>query len=157
MPLENAVRKFEKLIIIILLCLMGVVVIGAIVWFAVFLVKDFLLVTHGNLIVDLSNHMMQIFGFIFSIIIGLEIFETIKIYLEKHVFHAEMIILVAIIAIARKIIILDATHIIPQQIIAIAILLTALSGSYFLIKWTKRLDTHHKKPKSKIKQSAEPI
>lgn len=119
---------------------MGVVVIGAIVWFAVFLVKDFILVTHGNLIFDLSNHMMHIFGFIFSIIIGLEIFETIKIYLEKHVFHAEMIILVAIIAMARKIIILDATHVTPNQIIAIAILITALGGCYFLVKWTKKLD-----------------
>jgi uncharacterized membrane protein (DUF373 family) len=149
MQLENTVRRFEKLVIIILLALLGVVVIGAIIWFAIFLVKDFIMVTHGDLIVDLSNHMMHIFGFIFSIIIGLEIFETVKIYLEKHVFHAEMIILVAIIAIARKIIILDTTHINPQQIIAFAVLLTALGGCYFLVKWSKRLDKPNKKPKVK--------
>jgi len=119
---------------------MGLVVISAIIWFAIYFVKDFILVTHGNIIIDLSNHMMHIFGFIFSIIIGLEIFETIKIYLEKHVFQAEMIILVAIIAMARKIIILDATHVTAEKIISIAILITALGICYFLVKWTKKQD-----------------
>lgn len=138
MKAEKIIQKFEKITIYILLTLMALVIIGAIIWFAFFLIKDFIVVTHGNLMMDLSNHMMQIFGFMFSIIIGLEIFDTIKVYLEKHVFHAEMIILVAIIAVSRKIIILDMSHLSPIKIIAIALLIASLTGSYFIIKKSKK-------------------
>ena len=138
MNAAEIIKKFEKIVIYVLLMLMALVIIGAIIWFAFFLVKDFMIVTHGNLMLDLSNHMMQIFGFMFSIIIGLEIFDTIKVYLEKHIFHAEMIILVAIIAVSRKIIILDMSHLSPIKIIAIAILIAALTGRYFIIKKSKK-------------------
>ena len=58
-----------------------------------------------------SAELFHLFGYFLLILIGLELLETIKAYLDRREFHVEIILLVAIIAIARKIILLDSAEI----------------------------------------------
>jgi len=79
-----------------------------------------------------SEKLFDLFGYFLLILIGLEFVETIKAYLEENEFHVEIIILVAIIAIARKVILLGSAP--AGELIGIALIIIALCGGYYLIR-----------------------
>lgn len=79
-----------------------------------------------------SAELFDLFGYFLLILIGLELLETIKAYLEKNEFHVEIIILVAIIAIARKVILLGSST--AGELIGIALIIIALCGGYYLVR-----------------------
>ena len=68
------------------------------------------------------------------ILIGLELIETIKIYLVDESVHVEIICLVAIVAVVRKVIVLDVYKLPPVTLLGIAAIILALSIGYFFIK-----------------------
>jgi uncharacterized membrane protein (DUF373 family) len=96
------------------------------------------------IITDLSYHLsnyeiLEIFGYFLLILIGIELLETIKAYLLKNEIHVEIIVLVAIIAVARKIILLDpfmegAEALNSAGMIALGVVVIALAASYYLVK-----------------------
>ena len=55
------------------------------------------------------DEMKEIFGLFLMVLIGLELVESMKTYLTEHVILAEVeiILLIAMIAVARKVIIMD--------------------------------------------------
>ena len=69
-----------------------------------------------------------------NILIALEILENITAYLRKHVVQVELVIVTSLIAIARKIIILDLTKVKGIDIIGLATAILALSISYWIIR-----------------------
>lgn len=79
-----------------------------------------------------SPELFELFGYFLLVLIGLELLETIKAYLERREFHVEIIILVAIIAIARKVILLGSAT--PGELIGIALIIIALCGGYYLLR-----------------------
>jgi len=79
-----------------------------------------------------SPELFDLFGYFLLVLIGLELLETIKAYLEKNEFHVEIIVLVAIIAIARKVILLGSAT--AGELIGIALIIIALCGGYYLIR-----------------------
>ena len=68
------------------------------------------------------------------ILIGLELIETIKVYLSSEVIPVEIIFLVAIIAVTRKVIILDFKTLEPLMLIGLAAIILALSIGYYAVK-----------------------
>jgi uncharacterized membrane protein (DUF373 family) len=85
------------------------------------------------------QELLEILGFFMMVLIGLELLETIKNYLTQHALHVEVVLLVAMIAVSRKVIILDMKETSAQSMIGIAVLLFSLSGSYYLIKKGMRI------------------
>ena len=81
-----------------------------------------------------SDSIVSIFGSLLIILIGVELLETVKIFLKDDVVHVEIVILVAIIAIARKVITWDYSKYSFEQLIGLAVMLLALSAGYYLIK-----------------------
>ena len=84
-------------------------------------------------LLDISD-MLEIFGFFMMILIGLELIETIKVYLVDQSIHIEIICLVAIVAVARKVIILDLYKLPPVTLLGIAAIILALTVGYFFLK-----------------------
>lgn len=81
------------------------------------------------------NELLEIFGLFMLVIIGIELFETImKTYLTEGYDHAQVVLSVAIIAIARKVIILDVKEVDSLTLFGIGIIILALSIGYYLIK-----------------------
>ena len=68
------------------------------------------------------------------VLIGLELMTSIEMYLKDNTIHAELMFLVALTAVARKVVILDAKAMDPMTVFSIAALVIALSGGYFFIK-----------------------
>jgi uncharacterized membrane protein (DUF373 family) len=77
---------------------------------------------------------MGLFSLFLVLLIGLELLETVKAYLKEDIVHVEFIILVAIIAIARKAIVWDFKKYTTEELVSLAIMIVALGVTYFLIK-----------------------
>ena len=95
------------------------------------IIKD--IVSKPAFLLDIDE-LLEIFGFFLLILIGVELLETIKAYLETHVVHVEVVLTVALIAIARKVIILDLKAHSDLTLIGIAALILVLAVSYVLLK-----------------------
>jgi uncharacterized membrane protein (DUF373 family) len=102
-------------------------------------------------IIDASG-LMDLFSLFLVLLIGLELLETVKAYLKDDIVHVEFIILVAIIAIARKVIVWDFSKYETQELISLAIMISALGVTYFLIK---RANTQERKQKPFKQKSPE--
>ncbi len=124
-------KYFENLIIYILLILMAGVILLATIDLARLIIVDVLQPQAGIIGVD---QLMDIFGSTLIILIGIELVESIKAYLSEHVVHVEVVLEIAMIAIARKVIILDIKTIPPLSLFGIAAILFALGVGYYLEK-----------------------
>lgn len=125
------IRHFETGIIMFMVLLMMIVVGLSALELAVMLWLQIL--SPPNLLLNLAE-LLEILGFFMMVLIGLELLETIKNYLTQHALHVEVVILVAMIAIARKVIILDMKEISAASMAGIALLLISLASSYYLVK-----------------------
>ena len=81
--------------------------------------------------------LFELFGLLLMVLIGLELMTSIRMYLNDHNIHAELMLLVAITAITRKIVILDATKIEPMVLFGIGFIILALTVGYYLIRRTR--------------------
>ena len=129
--MEKFLKKFEHYIIIGLLGLMVLVVFLGTLELVVVLVKEMLKPPKFLLNID---EMFTVFGFFLMILIGLELIETMKVYLIEDSLHVEIIFSVAIIAITRKVIILDVKTLAPLTLIGVAAIILALSFGYYALK-----------------------
>ena len=72
-----------------------------------------------------------------SYLIGVELLETIRAYLNEHEVHVEIVLEVALIAVARKVVIIDVKEYSPDTLLAIAAIVLSLAGAYYLQKWAR--------------------
>ncbi len=134
MQLNKFIHKFEKGIIILLVVLMGAIVFFSTIELAIFIFKElFLAVKEPHFLLE-KKELLKIFGLFFNVLIGLELFETVKLYLKEDVFHAEFVLLVALIAITRKVIIIEYSETQPEMLYAIAALIFVLTAGYYFLK-----------------------
>ncbi len=125
--------KVERAIAIALLALMGIVVISGVLEVAYVVVTD--LMKPPGFFLGVED-LFDVFGLFLMVLIGLELMTSIEMYLEDNTIHAELMFLVALTAVARKVVILDARSIDPMTVFSIAALVIALSGGYYFIKKT---------------------
>ncbi len=130
--MEKFLSRFELSIVIVLLGMMVVVVSLATIELGVIIYQQ--MVSPPLFLLLDFNDLLKIFGFFFMILIGLELIETIKVYLSKEVIPVEIIFLVAIIAVTRKVIILDFKNLDPLTLIGMAAIILALSVGYYVVK-----------------------
>lgn len=124
-------RKIERLIIHVLIVMMAIVLLLATVELGYYLVKS--IIESDYLLLDLEV-LMDLFGVFLLVLIGIELLDTIKVYLRENVVHVEVVVLVAIIAVARKVVVLKIEELDGLTILGIGGLVVSLAVSYFLIK-----------------------
>ncbi len=129
--MRKIVSIFEKFTIGVLLLFMMVVVLISVVELVIILYQR--LVTPSELLLNVKD-MLSIFGFFLMVLIGLELVESVKAYLEEDKVHAEIVFLVAIVAVARKVIILDYRDVTPEFLYGIAAVILALSAGFWLVR-----------------------
>jgi uncharacterized membrane protein (DUF373 family) len=79
------------------------------------------------------NDILATFGAFMAVLISIEIFINIHLYLRNDVIHVKIVMATALMAIARKVIILDFKETEPMYIFATAAVIAALSFGYWLI------------------------
>jgi uncharacterized membrane protein (DUF373 family) len=136
-------RTFEHLIIRSLIYMMAVIIFISTIELGYLLVKDIISSPVFFLEID---ELLELFGFFLLILIGIELLETIKAYLIDKVVHSEIVLEVALIAIARKVIILDLKEYDSIGILGIAALIITISLSYYIIRRKIRVDLSKDQP-----------
>ncbi len=137
--MKRIIATFERIIIIVLTVLMGIVVIVSTIELTYMLFAGIFESQEGKALLGL-NDLFEIFGLFFNVLIGFELFETMKLFFKENVFHAELILLVALIAVSRKVILLDYTTMEPLSIIGVAVLIGTITGGYYLIRNAQKTD-----------------
>jgi uncharacterized membrane protein (DUF373 family) len=122
---------FERMVIYILIVLMMLVILTAIIVMIVVQVREIIRDPAGLLNIE---HLLVFFGYVLLILIGVELLDTIRAYLVEHVVHAEVVLEVALIAVARKIIILEFKDVSSLTLFGIAALVASLALAYYLEK-----------------------
>ncbi len=79
------------------------------------------------------SEMLGMFGAFMAVLIAIEIFVNITIYLREDVIHVKIVMATALMAIARKIIILDVDKIEPTYLWGLASIVFAMSIGYWLV------------------------
>ena len=136
--MNAALKLFEKIILTSLVGMMAVVVALATIELGWVIAKD--IITPPVFLLEI-NELLDIFGLFLLVLIGLELLDTIKSYLAEHKLHVEIVLVVAMIAIARKVIILDTEKLSALTLIGIGVIILALTIGYYLVRQGHRKST----------------
>jgi uncharacterized membrane protein (DUF373 family) len=126
-------KKFERMIVTALIVMMGLTILLATIELAWLIIED---VISPPIIFLEIQELLDIFGLFLLVLLGIELVSTLKTYLTQNEVHVEVVFAVALIAIGRKVIILDVKEISSLSLLGIAAIIISLSIGYFLVKRT---------------------
>jgi uncharacterized membrane protein (DUF373 family) len=151
-PVKEVLHTFTRGIILCLIAMMMLAVLLSTIELLIILVAEIL--KPPNYLLGIDN-LFEIFGFFMMILIGLELLESIRTYLSDELLHVEVVFLVAMIAIARKVIILEVKDLDPLVLIGIAGIILALALGYYFVKQAIRLYEIPKQPQEPERQGTQ--
>lgn len=131
----RALDKFEDVVHRTLLIMLACVVLLATFELGWFIVRD--VFTPPMFLLEIDE-MLELFGQFLLVLIGLELMHSVKIYIEDREYHLESVLAVALIAVARKIITLDAKELPEGAMLGIAAMIIALVIGHYLLQRSRR-------------------
>jgi uncharacterized membrane protein (DUF373 family) len=129
--MDTYLKWFERAVVMALIVMMALIVFLSTVELGWIIILDMIT---PPIILPQITELLEIFGFFLLILIGIELLETIRAYLVEHVVHVEVVLEVALIAIARKVIILEPKEMSSLTLFAIATLILALGAGFWLVR-----------------------
>lgn len=127
-------KFMESLVSKVLSLFMIGLILFALYDISVFLVQEWFVHSSD----PLKTRLFDAFGLFLNVLIALELLDNITAYLKNHVIQLELVIVTAIIAIARKVIIFDLDKYSSDDLMAIGVTVLLLSLSYFFISIPNR-------------------
>ena len=128
-------KQFERFIVAALILMLAVVILLSVGELAWILIQD--VISPPVLILDIEE-LLELFGFFLLVLIGLELLETIKNYYTEGKIELTVIFTVALIALARKIIILEPDKYEPLTLVGLGIMILALVCGYWVTVTLRR-------------------
>jgi uncharacterized membrane protein (DUF373 family) len=132
-PVLGMYQRFEAFVALVLTLIIAAVILVAL-WRLTIRVVDTLVLQSLN---PLEHGVFQaVFGEILTVLIALEFNHTLQYVItrERGIIQARIVVLIAVLALVRKIIVTDLSTIPPAALAAEAALLLALGVSYWLIR-----------------------
>lgn len=139
-PISNAIlksaRHFKRFIAGVLMVLMfavvGLVTLELAVGLAEALIPGDASIMPSVVLSEAK--LLEVLGLFLAVLIALELIETVEVYFRDHAIHVEIVILVAIIALARKFILLDPKAYGSLTLLALGAIMFALGATYFMVR-----------------------
>ena len=127
-------QRFEHVVVTILTALIAIIVVVAVWNLSVKIL--FGLVLSGSLDPSDYSIFQAVFGMIFTVIIALEFKKSLLVIAERrdNVVQIRSVVMIALLAICRKVIILDLRETDAPQIFALAAAILSLGVVYWLIR-----------------------
>jgi uncharacterized membrane protein (DUF373 family) len=120
------VQKFTVLVLagmLIVVMVLSTIHLGVLICHEIWTPPRFLIRVQG---------LLDIFGYFLLVLIGVELIETLKAYVKKDAIHIRVVLEVALIAMARKVIIEEPNNVPSLTLFGIAALILALGiASHF--------------------------
>jgi len=120
-------------IVSVLLVMLALIVTISTVEFAYVLIRD--IVIPAVLLLGIDE-ILDIFDMFLIVLIGVGLMSSFLAYSHEKTVHVEVVLGVAMIAVARKVIVLDIKELDGLKLIAVALILTGLSVGYYFVKRT---------------------
>ncbi|WP_295587822.1 phosphate-starvation-inducible PsiE family protein [uncultured Lamprocystis sp.] len=137
---ELGVDEEDRMINVLHFIIRGAVRVLAILMVVTILwgVADVVMVLYHQVLLpsvkELGTHDIVVtFGAFLAVLIAIEIFMNITLYLRDDVVHVKLVIATALMAIARKVIVFDFAKIEPMYVLATAAVILALGLIYWLM------------------------
>ncbi|MBN2873191.1 MAG: phosphate-starvation-inducible PsiE family protein [Halothiobacillaceae bacterium] len=126
-------ERFEQLVAALLGAIIAVIILLAL-WELVRLVVETLLLQHQSVLAH--SVFQRLFGAILTLLIAMEFQHSIIKVIERreHIIQTKIVILIALLALARKFIVLDTGATEPTMVFALAFGVLVLGGVYWLIE-----------------------
>ena len=134
--MENLVTKAQKLVASVLAILLIVVVLLSTAHLGFLIGEE--IFQHPRFLIPVDG-LLDIFGYFLLVLIGIELLETLKAYLKKKVVHVRVVLEVALIAIARYVIVEEPNSVSSLTLLGIAALILALSIAFYLERQARRV------------------
>lgn len=144
----SIIHKFEKIITHVMLVVLAVVTLLAtfdLIWI---IGKD--IITPPYFLLEIQE-LMEILGMFLLVLIGIELLHSVTAYITHQAFHLEIVLTVAMIAVARKIITLEPKEMPAGSLLGIAAMVLALAIAYALIR------SNHPRKSNTDKDSTTPL
>lgn len=126
-------QKFESLVALVLTLVIGVII-------GVALFRLIIEVTGGLVfgVLDPLDHQVfqNVFGEIMTLLIALEFNHTLHLVVtrQQSIIQTSVVLLIALLALARKFIVLDLRSVSPSELMGLAAATLALGATYWLIR-----------------------
>lgn len=124
-------ERFERAASYVVMCLISIIIVYSLAMIAVNILEDFKLGTH---FLD-TELLRDVFGSLLTILILIEFNHSIALSLSKRsgILQARTVVLIAILVIARKVILLDFSNTSFEQFLGIGAVALAFGLLYWLI------------------------
>ncbi len=129
--LMGYLKRFERTLVGILIFLLAFVVLLSVVELGRVLIRDML--TPPQFVLEIGQ-LLDIFGLFLLVLIGIELLETVKKYYTDGCVDVDVILSVALIALARKIITMDPKEYDPLTLIGIAAIILSLVVGFWVVR-----------------------
>lgn len=131
---DRLFHYFEKALAAVLLVLISVVAMIAVIELCFVLYKD-IVSQKGLFLLDL-NELFEVFGMFLMVLIAIELMASVYMYMKDKSVHVEIMLLIAITALTRKVVVLDleSKGDPAMYMFGLAALLGTLVGGYYLVK-----------------------
>jgi uncharacterized membrane protein (DUF373 family) len=77
---------------------------------------------------------LELLGQFLLVLIGIELLHSMKVYTARRVIHLEAVLIVALIAVARKVIVMESKEVPEGTLLGIAAIALALALSYYIVR-----------------------
>lgn len=137
--MHDYLEDFMRVAIYAVIAMVAVVIVFTIIVLVVSMIN--ILITAQ---VDIENKqdILAIIGNFLVVVIAVEVMETLVLFIRKHAFFPELILIVALTAVAREVLVTDLVHVDPLLLVGIGVIIIAIAGAYYLIRrsgWEGRL------------------
>ncbi len=129
-PLVQILRIIIRMAVRALAILMTIVVLWGVADVIMVLYQK--LTTPPVMMLTITD-ILGLFGAFIAVLIAIEILSSIIIYLRDDVIYVKIVMATALMAISRKVIIMDFTQITADYVLAIAAVVLAMSVGYWLV------------------------
>lgn len=132
---ERLVVRIQKLTVLALAMMLLVVVLLSTIHLGVLIAEE--IWKPPRWLIPVQG-LLEIFGFFLLVLIGVELLETLRAYVRKDVIHVRVVLEVALIAMARKVIIEEPNSVPGLTLFGIAALILALGIAFYFERQAKR-------------------
>ncbi len=126
--MEAVLSKIQKLTVTVLAGMLTVVVLLSTLHLGVLIAQE--IWARPRFLIRVQG-LLEIFGYFLLVLIGVELIETLKAYLKKDAIHVRVVLEVALIAMARKVIIEEPNSVPGLTLFGIAALILALGIAFY--------------------------
>lgn len=133
----SVIRKIENIVSKIMAIALVFVIFGALFDLLRILTIDLFLTDPKG---SFSIPLLKIFGMFLNVLIALELMENVTAYLRHHTIQLELVIITALTAVARKVIIFDSKA--DGDLTGLAIAVLSLSISYWIVRGQNKIHKH---------------